>query len=306
MKTVFSSNSQLCHVWANQSQDRGKANNMFFEDNVVYSYGYHYPAGVIHNTKYGAFALINSTFYSPTTSQHTSNASRACYGLMETFHVPNPHNPKGGAEALWEHVENHIEYCLKTNIKIDSTEYLRSKFETLNRYIEDANALRVLIGLKPKQVPQKTRDKMLVNLEARLKRYRELNTPEMIAKREKAKAKRDARKAEKEALAQKEKIERFRKGEWAGYLNLPYEILRIQENTVKTSAGAEVPLDIARRMLMLIENGQHEKTIGKHIGHFTIDDFIDIEGDTVIRIGCHSILLSEARSVLFEQKEKTA
>lgn len=90
-KQVFSSNSQLAHVWAQQTQDTGRANNTFFQGRSIYSYGHHYVSGMIHKAKSGkAFALINSTRYSNSTCKHTGLAWRATYKLMPTFYVFKP------------------------------------------------------------------------------------------------------------------------------------------------------------------------------------------------------------------------
>ena len=37
MKTVFANSKEVCHVWASRSQQRGRAGNIFFEDDVLYS-----------------------------------------------------------------------------------------------------------------------------------------------------------------------------------------------------------------------------------------------------------------------------
>lgn len=44
-KRVFSSHSQLAHVWAQQTQPGGRAsdNRMFFDGKTIFSYGRHWP-----------------------------------------------------------------------------------------------------------------------------------------------------------------------------------------------------------------------------------------------------------------------
>jgi hypothetical protein len=76
-----------------------------------------------------------------------------------------------------------------------------------------------------------------------------------------------------------------------------YAYLRVKDNKVETSRGADVPLSHALRLLDLIERGQAKK--GERIGVFNFNSVSDINKEPVIvEIGCHKILLSEAQAVL--------
>lgn len=39
MRTALKNNSEVCHIYATQSQDRGHASNIYFEGRDIYSYG---------------------------------------------------------------------------------------------------------------------------------------------------------------------------------------------------------------------------------------------------------------------------
>lgn len=57
--------------------NKTKAQNLFFEDNVLYSYGYHYPLCIkIKSDIYGYIYFINSDGYSNTTARHTGHLTR--------------------------------------------------------------------------------------------------------------------------------------------------------------------------------------------------------------------------------------
>ena len=43
MRKLLKNHSEVAHFWANQVQGQGKSSNMFFEDGIIYSYGYHFP-----------------------------------------------------------------------------------------------------------------------------------------------------------------------------------------------------------------------------------------------------------------------
>lgn len=142
-------------------------------------------------------------------------------------------------------------------------------------------------------------------LETRLARYNELNTPEAQAKREAERLKREERKERLKSASISEKIELFRQGKNVEFPRLDFELLRIQGDRVQTSRGAVVPLINARILLRMIEAGKD--VIGERVGHFTVNNVENArlyEGnsipkeDKVITIGCHRILLSEARQVL--------
>jgi hypothetical protein len=76
MKTIFNSNAQVFHLFANKLQDVAKTQNrnVFFDNDSIYSYGYHYKLG-LHLDKNAM--LINNKGYSITTSKHISDLIQA-------------------------------------------------------------------------------------------------------------------------------------------------------------------------------------------------------------------------------------
>jgi hypothetical protein len=76
MKTIYNSNAQVFHLFANKVQDEAKTStrNVFFNNDSIYSYGYHYKLG-LHLDKNAM--LINNKGYSVTTSKHISELSQA-------------------------------------------------------------------------------------------------------------------------------------------------------------------------------------------------------------------------------------
>lgn len=67
MKRVFD-NRMCAHIWAQQTQDEGRSNNgnLYFRGATIYSYGSHFPLGVIYQDK----AILNSSDYSNSTAEH--------------------------------------------------------------------------------------------------------------------------------------------------------------------------------------------------------------------------------------------
>ena len=73
--------------------------------------------------------------------------------------------------------------------------------------------------------------------------------------------------------------------------------LRIKGDEVETTKGANVPLSHAVRLLKMIV--AREAKAGERVGLFNLETIKQNEqGDTIIKIGCHEIALSEAMRVL--------
>ena len=87
MKTVFS-NSELCHVYAQQEQPEGKGSNLFFEGPAIYSYGHHFLLGLFLTNDSGkTLLLVNTHHYSCSTAAQQSHLRRAISHL-DTLYLP--------------------------------------------------------------------------------------------------------------------------------------------------------------------------------------------------------------------------
>lgn len=290
MKTVFSSNSQLAHVWANQSQESGRANNTYFSGCDIYSYGSHFLAARIYVVKGKRFALVRSDKYSNTTAKHLSEIRSALSGLMPYFESPDVTDLRCAVNFNDGLPVFEMGGALK-RIKYTSKEDYKSQRERIAYLCKNADTLRALLGkstsiqyVKPKQWAA-----LLEHAEKRIARYAELNTPEAIA----------AREAKAQALAERKlalSIEKFRRGESVN-TSLPFDLIRVQGDEVVTSRGARVPLTHAQRLLRMWQSGRAQE--GERIGHFTVS-YTDTDH---IKIGCHKIQLSEAVNVLGGQQQ---
>lgn len=296
MKTVFN-NAQVCHVWAQQTQSVGRSGAIFFRDNCIYSYGTHYLAAQIHTVKGQRFALVNSHNYSSTTSRHLRYIQRALSGLIPYFGCADPSNPKAAIAGLEQVIQERINAALK-RIKIQSKQDIDSEIDYIERAIFEANELRSILGRKAKRPSKSQMQAVRKHLKRRLDRYNELNPPEVLAKRkaERLEQERKAHEQRKRDLA--DSVERFRTGRSNGGLSLyglPFDLLRIEGDTVVTSRGAEVPLAEALELFRAIkaDNWKQDDSVGE----FTLKTVTNIDQDKVIKIGCHNILLSEAEAV---------
>lgn len=295
-KQVFSSNSQVAHIWAQQTQSMGRSKSVFFENESIYSYGRHYKAARIHVLKSKRFALINNHRYSNTTGRHLSEIARAVYGLMPYFSCPDVNDPKSAVRWLDEQASGTLNLALRRQ-KITTEREIKYELEDIQKNFAHANELRALLGLKPKEPGKNQLTAVTTHLKARLKRYRELNTPEMIVKSLEQAEKRKALKAKKLAEKHQELVARFRAGERVESFFHEHELLRIKGDVVQTSRGAEVPLKEALKLYKAVKAGKN--IVNCEVGHFVVNNVNETsQTDIEIRIGCHTILFSEAAHVL--------
>lgn len=310
MKNVFT-NSHLCHVWANQSQASGRSGRMFFEGTKIYSYGRHYLAAEIYTVKGRKIALVNSNKYSNTTAKHLSEIRSSLHGLMNYYEVPNPSELKAK-----ENIDYHVNrvtnklQCMLKNIKVTSIDVSKYAIENLNDTLKESNAFLKLAGQKSIKIPAKKIEQIKKHYAARYKRYLELNTPEMIAKKEAIKARKLVLKKEKDAESLKSNIFLFRLG--ASVLNssfkeLKFDLLRVQGDEVVTTRGARVSLELAKKAIEQLNSVKLSKKrdtkIELEVGDFMLTNITPIvneefKDDFLLTVGCHRILLSEVRAVL--------
>ena len=128
MKTKFT-NTEIVHIFANQTQEFGDASNLFFRGNKIYSYGYHYLLGEFIDPK---TIVLNNRGYSRSTERHLSLLWRA---------IPQ------GVKIYWSldveiyHAHSRIKdnFALLINSKTKGAYYKReilSIWERLNEFIK--------------------------------------------------------------------------------------------------------------------------------------------------------------------------
>ena len=66
-------NNDLAKLWISQTKSSGKGNNMYFRDNMIFSYGDHFMIAKIIENK----VKFNNKKYSNSTSRHQSYVKNA-------------------------------------------------------------------------------------------------------------------------------------------------------------------------------------------------------------------------------------
>jgi len=296
MKKVFRNSSEVCHIYVNGVQKEGRCSNIFFYNDLIYSYGYHFCMAkkIDYNT-----ILITDRKYSVTTSKHLSELRSAASHLDKVY----CNKPEG---SIWEQLP-FIASDLKDNFSTLANN--RKKEETklsaknsIQFIIENTNKLLAIFKTDITKLEKefKKQSKMVSFLDdiktieffdlwnvAQTMDLTLLN--DLNAKRDK-KVKSIQTKREKEAIKENNlKIDRWLNGENV-YLNssLTPVLLRLTNDgeQVETSLRAYVSLKAAKVLFEMIK-------AGKDIKGFDIDGYTVISLNGVLTIGCHKIERTE-------------
>lgn len=277
MKTVFSSNSELAHVWANQLQNEGRGNSMFFQGPVIYSYGTHYEIARFVEAPNGQkVCFVNSNGYSNSTAKHTSHVWNAIPDGILVFKVPFINGTQGYWHRQSHFIEiNRLDKVIESmliqcqNLVFDQLNAV-SRFHAFfqaNNIFNEIQEICTLFGLDIPARPEnwnKAKEKA-DNLRA------------TQGEREKAK---ELKKLGKD----KELLNKWLNHEYNGQLyGIPVHLRLSKDGTqVETTKGAKVETSKA---LVLLEKLQKYDAVGEKINGFTvIENTLDY-----VKIGCHLI-----------------
>jgi hypothetical protein len=300
MKTKFS-NSELSHVWANQTQTNGKGSNMFFEHGTIYSYGYHFKLAQFVNNKEGEKCiLINSSSYSNTTAKHQSLVWRAIPQNIPFFRVVSFFNDIDASSTA--HKENLTHYIneaeklqgltIRANkLKMGYLDQFTNQIDIFIKYtlffgLHDLEKFNPILG---KGLTIKERYNILISW---AKDY--TNSEEL--KKWQDKQKENKKKAEIKAKERaKITIEQFRNFQISAiYQNIGHYILRYNKETenVETSGGVKMAKDLFLSYYQRLINNQLLK--GQHVDRYT---FNGVDGE-IVSVGCHKIPMTEIKNIV--------
>jgi hypothetical protein len=276
MKKVLENHNQVAHYWAAQAQPEGRANNMFFSGDTLYSYGTHYAIARIYKREDGArLALFNARGYSVSTAKHTSIARRAVShitSMTAVDHAPAFH-------GVPDHAAN-INYFINEGIRAVMAARRAKRNAIMHADDRDTweNCFKqytAFFNVDTANVPA------FPSFEAgELATFKEKRAiyDALEDKRQ------EARKAAHMAAAL-DKFDAWKAGEDVSTSQL-YAFpgaLRIKGDRVETSRGAAVTIPAARVAIAAWQAGT--LTPGQDIGPYTLNQATP-EG---VKIGCHDI-----------------
>lgn len=288
MRTSFSTNSELCHVWAQQTQETGSASNLTFNGSTIYSYG-HWPIAKFVEAKNGEkIVLFRDWVYSSSTGRQMAHAREALDTSIRVIFVNNPNNPSQSIADLVSSVKvSYNDFDNKRN-KSNLLAVNGSSLQTLSE-------LKDLLGW---DVP----DLCNYEIQAEPAMMAQVRLYEMaISKRREAKeARENARIQRANDILVSDGAEAAR-NQWRtngrdssnvnieGYWHMLFREgpgLRIEDGEVVTSQGARVPIREAKILFARLRAGKD--IIGFKIGYYTV---LSVNG--CIKIGCHRITREE-------------
>ena len=323
-KHVF--NSDMClHVWAHETGDewgRNGGGSISFRGTQLYSY-HAQIASIVKTERHGKVAFFTSRKWSVTTAAHIHHAMRAWSG--EEFTVPRLGSSAG--ISVSDHEENLAYLIERYHNEKARLKRARNFYQSVAVYLEEPKRIAYhyadMFGLTCELPYHEDCEELRLHLEKREKRR---NTPSAVRKRMIRDAANAARRAQAEALANERRarlreqaqadLVKWRNGE---NVYLMWEVqkmedgsamLRVKDNKVQTSQGADVPLSHAEaaygfvrrtREAGLTYDRESAVAIGGaplRMGHFTLDK-IDAQGN--IKAGCHYISWNEIERLATEQ-----
>jgi hypothetical protein len=292
MKKVFSSNPQLCHKFNEQSQAEGRASNMFFEGDTIYSYGRHYILGEFLTPD---LIVINDVGYSSSTSKHISILTSATRDKTQIFTMrAEPQKVANQIEANF----SKLAHARKPEKYISEIIYLYEGFvKSCNKLGGVLHTNRFDGSYSVKPLEEKN-----VHIDYMREIYEGFNTKEQAERLAKIKKEdkvarerqREIRKkqAEREQQRKAEQVEKFYNYETNYVSGLENELLRLSNcgNYIETSQRAEIPLNEAQRYYKILKSGANMR--GQKIAQYITKSF-----DEVLQIGCHKIDKQEAQRI---------
>ena len=271
MRKVLRNTDEVIHVFAQQTQSEGRnqSGSIFFYNNKIYSYGYHYLLGEFIDKD---TILINDKGYSVTTQKHINLLASATRQYRKFYTTESDLNL----------VYSEIKYTLskipkaRTNKAIYLNRILRL-FKSLNEYLIYTKTKTKVSNLKEYKELKKIVQRLETNKDQIL-----FEVAEIL----KAKEKRQQDK-------NKENIKLWRNYEKNYLHGLKNSFLRLSKDSanVETSGGVKIEVKKAKVLYKLIEAGKDIK--GFKLDYYTV---IGIK-DNILKIGCHNIPLQEVNTI---------
>jgi hypothetical protein len=279
MRTVFSSHNEAAHIWASQSQYEGRASRVFFEGEIIYSYGRHFPVARFA-PEYGDIVLFTDRGYSNSTGNHKSLIRAAIPGGFNVVYCDDPTRSHTHNLDIWARKVERLrrDFAAKTH-KISRGNLAVEIFKTCESAIIYCLALKI-------EAPQWTNESD-AEMSARDYVY------ELAKAREIKKAAARAEYEKTMALEAAERMALWLIGESvysSGFQYLP-TALRLKNDQIQTSRGANIPVaDALALWPLLVRARQSGKTLEAGLRQINLGAyrFNSFDGQTLI-VGCHSI-----------------
>jgi len=301
MRKVLKNHAEVAHVWASKNQNEGRCGSMFFEGDIMYRYGMHFPIAEFRKMPNGnTVVFFNSNKCSSTTAKHKNEVQHALSGLnYEIFSIP---------EKLWNcydsiisHYNSLIHECIAKSKRSYKYKYYHVKdafilVKKLKKFTEYNNKVftfkfdnkqREVIKRAFNQHREQKEQSRLKAIENEKRRQKELVELKIACGGSIA-----------EYWHKHGKLPKNDKGSeiFHHVFSLP-TFCRVVNNNIETSRGAVVPVRHAKRLYKLII-GVRERGVdyecSVRIGYYSLTK---VYADGSVRIGCHEIKWNEVEYI---------
>lgn len=267
MKTVFTDNSTIAHLWANKAQYEAKnpSRNFYFDGDTIYSYGRHFPIAKHAVNENGERAvLFTERGYSPTTAKHISIVRQAANHLRIIYCHEINYLPSFNFD-YWQREAENIARHLTTAKKPEK--YLGQISDINKRAAIYAEFMGV-------DMPETLAAALSIGNKDEYKAYAEKKAALQIAAEKKRK--------QQEKAAHKKALTKWLKGEGHRlYTRGEYDFLRISGDIVETTQAVKIPLLEAGKLQLAIKAGKI------NVGDVVLNHYTVTEIGEEIAIGCH-------------------
>lgn len=272
MKTVFSSNYDTIHAFAQQNQYEGRnqSRSVFFYNNKIYSYGHHYLLGefIDKNT-----IVINDKGYSNSTAKHISILIGATSQYKQYFLT------KIDIDYIHSHVFNYLKPKLakarKPQIYLSE---IFSLWNSLNEFAYDRK--------QKTKLNRNTKFQQLLRFVDKLQNTEDLEFLKTWQRIENERKQKQQKKLLKDILKKFNdyEIDFFRVGK--------VDFLRLSRcgQYIETSQGVKIDITEAKRYYNILASGANMR--GEKISHYITKSF-----DKLLTIGCHNISKQEVQRI---------
>ena len=286
MRYVLRDTDEVCHFWANQSQESGsnKTRSVYFERERIYSYGSHFcmarilPSGVV---------VVSTRTYSVTTTGHMHHMQNAIRGRTVVY----CHNPAANVHANMDHARHQV-ISLIESAKRPRLQH-RTRVQRRAQALETAESANEYLAALPPDEQLSAQPIDTTNLQSAAADLAQWQR----AADESRKALHAARLADLQADLQAWRAHEIITR--TGLSNLPCALRLSQDRTrIQTSWGAEIDTKHAPLLWGLIERtrtGRREPTNpALPLGPYVLNN---IRADGSIVVGCHDIPYSELANI---------
>ena len=290
MKKVFSSPYDVAHMFATRTQTeaRTSSNSVYFYNDVIYSYGKHFPIATFsEDSKGNEIVLFTLREYSVTTAKHKQQTRTA----LNHFNIVYCENPT--AKTKEEHLKN-VEFWIKEILSIGSKLPTARKPEKyINLINEEKRQLEIYLNTFNLKLSKKQKEQ--IDIKDR-ESYLVVNEKQIKAKKQRE------LKAKKELKArlireQKEHLENVEKWKNNEKIYIPYyekrstDYLRVnKDNNIETSQRVILTTEEAKRIYLALKNKTELSTINDV--NNTNFKFNSYDNEFLI-VGCHKINKTE-------------